>query len=145
MGLEVGLRMTHQGWRPNMYIMCIYKRKIKYRGFKLIRIVQNFLKKTKQKSVWMFKNFFISKFSPSRHLNRIMSSLWVERTIKTQNKTEKGKKEDSKTKKDMTLKLKKKTIKIKQSNKYIQKKTQWKREDKEKRVYQVRCRITPKL
>jgi len=25
MGLELGLRKTHWRWRPNMYIMCIYR------------------------------------------------------------------------------------------------------------------------
>ena len=32
MGLELGLRMSHRGWRPNMHIMRIYKLKIKAQG-----------------------------------------------------------------------------------------------------------------
>jgi len=32
MGLELGLRMTHWRWRPNMHTMHIYKLKIKVQG-----------------------------------------------------------------------------------------------------------------
>jgi len=32
MGLELGLRMVHRGWRPNMHIMLSYKLTIKAQG-----------------------------------------------------------------------------------------------------------------
>ena len=89
--------MPHQGQRPNMHIMRIYRLSI---NVQRIYANQNSTKvPQKQNKIFLeFFFFFIIEISPPPHLFRAMPSLGVGRNIKPQNKTEK----ENKTHKDTT-------------------------------------------